>query len=57
MRRMCAFCVQMLEQPLSEAQAVSLLVEAFPYAGRKRIAHDVRELFEALRRRGLTEPA
>ncbi len=48
---------QMLEQPLSEAQAVSLLVEAFPYAGRKRIAHDVRELFEALRRRGLTEPA
>lgn len=48
---------QMLEQPLSEAQAVSLLVEAFPYAGRRRIAHDVRELFDALHRRGLTETA
>ena len=46
---------RMLEQPLSEAQAVALLVEAFPQAGRKRIAHDVRALFEALRRRGLIE--
>lgn len=46
---------QMLEQPLSEAQAVALLAEAFPQAGRRRIAQDVRALFEALRRRGLIE--
>lgn len=46
---------RMLEQPLSEAQAVALLAEAFPQAGRKRIAHDVQALFAALRRRGLIE--
>ena len=46
---------QMLEQPLSEAQAVALLAEAFPQAGRRRIAQDVRALFEALRRHGLIE--
>lgn len=46
---------QMLDQPLSEAQAVALLVEAFPQAGRTRIAHDVRALFATLRRRGLIE--
>lgn len=44
---------RMLEQPLSEAQAVALLLEAFPQAGRRRIAQDVRALFESLRRRGL----
>lgn len=46
---------RMLEQPLSEAQAVELLDETFPQVGRTRIAQDVNGLFEALRRRRLVE--
>lgn len=48
---------RMLEQPLSEAQAAALLDEAYPHVGRRRIARDVRGLFDALRARGLTVPA
>lgn len=43
----------MLAEPLSEAQAVALLAEAFPDAERPQIAADVARLFTALQRRGL----
>ena len=43
----------LLEEPLSEAEAAFLLQEAFPHAEKQQIAHDVAELFSLLKAEGL----